>query len=162
LRAGIGKLGAPFRRDYRHCTNGLRTWEMRWIDLLLVRLRSLLRRKSMESELEGELRFHLEKQIEVNLAAGMAPAEARRTALHEFGNVRLQQEECRDAWGTRMIDNLFDDVRYALRGLRRDPVLAAAATATLALCIGANTLVFSLVNSILLRPLPYPGADRIH
>jgi putative ABC transport system permease protein len=116
----------------------------------------------MESDLDDELRFHLEKQIEANLAAGMLPAAARLAALKEFGNPRLQQEECRDAWGTRMIDNLFDDVRYALRGLRRDPILAVAATATLALCIGANTVVFSLVNSILLRPLPYPGADRIH
>jgi predicted permease len=115
----------------------------------------------MERDLDDELQFHLEKQIEVNLAAGMPPAVARLAALKEFGNPRLQQEECRDAWGLRMIDNLFDDLRYALRGLRRDPVLAAAATATLALCIGANTVVFSLVNSILLRPLPYPGADRI-
>src|ERR1700675_912898 len=61
-----------------------------------------------------------------------------------------------------MIDSFFEDLRYALRGLGRDPVLAVAATATLALCIGANTTVFSLVNSILLRPLPYPGAERIH
>jgi len=115
----------------------------------------------VESDLDDELRFHLEKQTEANLAAGMPPAAARLAALKEFGNPRLQQEECRDAWGTRMIDNVFDDVRYALRGRRRDPVLAVAATATLALCIGANTVVFSLVNSILLRPLPYPGADRI-
>ena len=134
---------------------------MRWGDMLRLRFRSLTKRSLMESDLDDELRFHLEKQIEANLAAGMAPTAARLTALKEFGNPRLQQEECRDAWGLSMIDNLFDDLRYALRGLRRDPVLAAAATATLALCIGANTVVFSLVNSILLRPLPYPGGDRI-
>lgn len=134
---------------------------MRWKDILRLRLRSLASRSSMENDLDRELRFHLEKQIEANVAAGMPPAAARLAALKEFGNLRLQQEEYRDTWGTRMIDSLFDDVRYALRGMRRDPVLAVAATATLALCIGANTLVFSLVNSILLRPLPYPGADRI-
>jgi predicted permease len=135
---------------------------MRLVDMLRLRMRSFARRSSVESDLDDELRFHLEKQAEANLAAGMLPAAARLAALKEFGNPRLQREECRDAWGTRMIDNVFDDVRYALRGLRRDPVLAVAATATLALCIGANTVVFSLVNSILLRPLPYPGADRIH
>jgi predicted permease len=135
---------------------------MRLVDMLRLRMRSLARRSSVENDLGDELRFHLEKQIEANLALGMLPAAARLAALQEFGNPRLQQEECRDAWGTRMIDNVLDDLRYALRGLRRDPVLAVAATATLALCIGANTVVFSLVNSILLRPLPYPGADRIH
>jgi len=135
----------------------MRLWKM-----LRMRVRTLLWRHLVETELDEELRFHMQKQIEANLAAGMPPKIARLAALREFGNPRLQLEECRDEWGTRMIDSFLDDVRYALRGLRRDPVLAVAATATLALCIGANTVVFSLVNCILLRPLPYPGADRIH
>jgi len=116
----------------------------------------------MERNLEDELRFHLEIQIEQNLAAGMSPEEARRMAILDFGNVRQQMEGCRETWGTRMIDNFFDDLRYSFRGLQRDRVLALTAAATLAICIGANTTVFSLVNSILLRPLPYPGAGRIH
>ena len=130
--------------------------------MLRLRLRSLFERDSMERNLEDELRFHLEIQIEQNLAAGMSPEEARRVAVLDFGNVRQQMEGCRETWGTGMLDNFFDDLRYSFRGLQRDRVLALTAAATLAICIGANTTVFSLVNSILLRPLPYPGASRIH
>jgi predicted permease len=135
---------------------------MRWPTILRLRIRSLFERDSVERSLEAELRFHVEKQIEQNIASGMSPDEARRAAMFEFGNMRQQMEGCREAWGTRMLDNFLDDLRYAVRGLHRDRVLAFTAAATLAICIGANTTVFSLVNSILLRPLPYPGADRIY
>ena len=135
---------------------------MRWRKILRLRARSLFARDGVERELDDELRFHVDKQIEQNVAAGMGPEESRRAALLEFGNVRQQMEECRDARGTRMIENFFEDFRYAVRGLARDRVLALTAAATLAICIGANTTVFSLLNSILLRPLPYPGAERIH
>ena len=135
---------------------------MRWPTMLRLRMRSLFERDSVERNLEAELRFHLEKQIEQKVASGMSPDDARRAATLEFGNVRQQMEGCREAWGTRMIDNFLDDLRYAMRSLHRDRVLAFTAAATLAICIGANTTVFSLVNSILLRPLPYPGADRIY
>src|SRR5690349_16763719 len=135
---------------------------MRWANIIKLRLRSFLRRNTVEQELAEELEFHLEHQIERNLAAGMSPDEARRAARREFGNLGLQQDECRQARGTMLLENLIDDLRYAARVLRRDPVLALAATATLAIAIGANTSMFSLVNSILLRPLPYPDSERIY
>lgn len=135
---------------------------MRLLAILRDRLRSLLRRDRLEQELDEELRSHLERQIEMGVAAGMSPEEARMAAQREFGSVSLEMERCRDARGTRMIENFFDDVRHALRALRRDPVLALAAAATLAVSIGANTTVFSLLDTILLRPLPYPDSDRIH
>jgi predicted permease len=135
---------------------------MRLLAIFRLRLRSLFVRSSVEHDLDDELRFHLEKTIERNIAAGMSPEDARFAARREFGNPELQKDECRDSRGTKVIEDLFEDLRYAARGLGRNPLLALAATATLALCIGANTTVFSLVNSILIRPLPYPGADRIY
>ncbi len=135
---------------------------MRRFAIFRLRLRSLFVRSSVERDLDDELRFHLEKTIEQNIAAGMTPEDARFAARREFGNPELQKDECRDSRGTKVIEDLFEDLRYAARGLRRNPLLALAATATLALCIGANTTVFSLVNSILIRPLPYPGSDRIY
>jgi hypothetical protein len=110
----------------------------------------------MERELEEELRLHFDLQVEQNIAAGMDPIEARSAALREFGPVTLHKDHCRDARRTGMIESFWEDARYAVRNLRRDPFLALAATVTLAVCIGANTTVFSVANSILIRPLPYP------
>jgi predicted permease len=135
---------------------------MRLFAIFRLRLRSLFVRSSVERDLDDELSFYLEKAIEQNIAAGMSPEDARYAARREFGNPELQKDECRDTRGTKIIEDFFEDFRYAIRGLGRNPLLALAATATLALCIGANTTVFSLVNSILIRPLPYPGADRIY
>jgi hypothetical protein len=134
---------------------------MRWIDILRLRLRSLFRRSCMDRELEDELRFHIETQIQQNLAAGMTPEQARVAARREFGNPALHQDECRDTRGITLIENFLEDFRHAVRGLRRDTFLACAATATLAIAIGATTTVFSIADSILIRPLPYPNADRI-
>ncbi len=124
-------------------------------------LRSLLRLSALERELEDELRFHIDIQIQENLAAGMTPEQARAAARREFGSPALHQDECRDARGITLIENFLEDFRHAIRGLRRDPFLACAATATMALAIGATTTVFSIADSILIRPLPYPNADRI-
>jgi len=135
---------------------------MRLFAIFRLRLRSLFERSSVERDLDDELRFHLENAIERNIAAGMTPEDARYAARREFGNPELQKDECRNTRGTKIIEDFFEDFRYAVRGLGRNPLLALAATATLALCIGSNTTVFSLVNSILIRPLPYPGADRIY
>ena len=134
---------------------------MRWLNILQLRLRSLLRRSSMDRELEDELHFHIETQIQQNLAAGMTPEQARAAARREFGNPTLHQDECRDARGITLIQSFLEDFRHAIRGLRRDPFLCGAATATLALAIGATTTVFSIADSILIRPLPYPNAERI-
>ncbi len=134
---------------------------MRWLRVLRMRFRSLFERAAVERELEEELRFHFDRQMEQNLAAGMDPGDARYAALRQVGHVAQYKDECRDARGTSMIDSFWEDARYAARNLRRDPFLALAATLTLAVCIGANTTVFSVANSILIRPLPYPNSDRI-
>jgi len=131
------------------------------VRLLRLRFRSLFRRRTVENELDEELRFHLALQVEANLAAGMSPGDACRAALRNFDGLTQSREKCRDARRMNMLDNFMRDLRYALRGLRRDRVLTVTATLTLAACIGANTTIFSLVDSILLRPLPYPGSDRL-
>lgn len=134
---------------------------MRWLKILRLRFRSLFQHAALERELDDELRFHFEQQMEQNIAAGMDPEGARTAALREFGQIAQHKDECRDARGTRLIESFWEDSRYAIRNLRRDPFLALAATLTLAVCIGANTTVFSVANSILIRPLPYPNSDRI-
>jgi hypothetical protein len=134
---------------------------MRWFRILRLRIRSLFDRAAMERELEEELLLHFDLQLEQNIAAGMDPIEARYAAFREFGPVTLLKDHCRDARRTRMTESFWDDARYAVRNFRRDPFLALAATVTLAVCIGANTTSFSVANSILIRPLPYPGSDRI-
>jgi predicted permease len=133
-----------------------------WFYTVPLRLRSLFRRRRVERELEEELQHHVERKIEQYIAQGRTPEEARYAAMRAMDGLEQRKEECRDARRVNAIETFMQDMRYALRGFRRDPMLALAATLTLAICIGANTTVFSLVNSILLRPLPYPGSDRIY
>jgi predicted permease len=123
--------------------------------------RTLFKREEVERELDAELKFHLEMEAAAHQRAGLAPDEARTTALREFGGVPQVQEECRDSWGVRFIDHLRQDVGYGLRGLRRNPGFAAIVILTLALGIGANTAIFSVVQGVLLRPLSYEAPDRI-
>ena len=125
------------------------------------RARALLRRGAAEAELEQEVRYHLERQIELNVRAGMSPREARRAALRDFGGVERAKEECRDARGVRLIEDLWQDLRYCARALAKRPGFTLVAVLTLALGIGASTAIFSAVNPILFEPLPYPNAERI-
>jgi putative ABC transport system permease protein len=128
---------------------------------LFFRVRSLFRRETVESEMEDELRFHSERQIEKYLKTGMSRGEALRRVRMEFGGPEQVKEDCRDARGVSLSETLAQDLRYGWRTLLKSPGFAAAALFTLALGIGANTAIFSVVYGILLRPLPFRDASRL-
>jgi predicted permease len=134
---------------------------VRWPAKLKMRCRSLFRRGQIESDLDSELRDHLEQGIAENLRAGMTPEEAKFAAQRLIGSISLYKEECRDAWGTHLADSFIRDMRYALRMLRRTPLFTAAAIIALALGIGANTTVFTFLEDTLLRQLPVPNAQQL-
>jgi putative ABC transport system permease protein len=123
--------------------------------------RRLMHRGEMERRLDAELRFHFDGLVADNLRAGMSEPEARRSARLEFGGVEQVKEECRDARGTRWAEDLIQDLRFALRTLRKTPGFAIVVIGTLALGIGMNTAIFSVVNTVLLKPVPAPEPDRI-
>src|SRR5690348_12357021 len=124
-------------------------------------LRGLHLRRGLDEDLSDEMRAHLELMTDDNVDRGMRSEEARAAARRNFGNLTRTQEKAREAWQFPRLETIAQDIRYGLRGIRKAPGFSLVVILTLALGIGANTAIFSVVYSVLLRPLPYPHGERL-
>jgi predicted permease len=134
---------------------------MRWLHQITMRMRMLFTRARASSRLDDELRFHLDRQIAENIAAGMSANEARTAALRAFGNPALLRDQARATWSWTAFESIVHDLRLGVRTLLRSPGFASIAILVMALGIGANVALFAIVRSVLLHPLPYTDPDRL-
>ena len=131
------------------------------MDQIKIRLKTLFQKNRVERDLDEELQYHIQKQVEQNLSLGMTQKEAFLDARRGFGGIDQAKEQCRQATGTHLIEEAWQDLRYAVRMLIKKPSFTLTAAITLALGIGANTAIFSAVNSVLLKSMPFYQADSL-
>src|ERR1017187_6116457 len=134
---------------------------MKSLRMFWTRFCALFYKQRLDADMHEEMRLHVEMQVQENVESGMKPDEARYAAMRQFGWVESIKETCREQRGMIWLEDVAQDVRFARRMLRKSPGCTAMAVLTFALGTGANTAIFSVINAVLLRPLPFPNAERL-